>query len=154
MISGLHQQPTPQEQHSISQCPQTQQLPIPQLTLAVPTEHCGQQPPLLVLQHTSATSHVGQAATPCPPAAFGHPVPCRQKSQLLLPTWRSALSFWLGKKASFFWCPSSLMRKAWAQSTPCFMGLGSPALAGRPAAGLPPLPLGEVVFPMAFVEGM
>lgn len=146
MISGFQQQPAPQKQHPIS--------PVPPDSAATAspthadTEHCRQQPPSLVLQHTSATSHDGQAATPRPPVALR-----RQKSRLLLLTRRSALSFWLGKKASLFGCPSCFMRNAWAQSIPCFMGLGSPALASRLAAGLQQA-LGEVVFPTAFAEAM
>lgn len=38
--------------------------------LAVPIKYFWQQLPLLILQHTSAISHLGQAAEPCPSAPF------------------------------------------------------------------------------------
>lgn len=65
---------------------------------------------------------------PPAPDSFCHPAPRRQKFQLLPFNWRSALPFWMGKKLSVFWCPSSLMRKIWPPMIQCIMGLESPAL--------------------------
>lgn len=71
---------------------------------------------------------IGQAASPCPLAPLHHPAPRRQKSQLLLLTWRTALPFWVGKKLFVFGCPSTFMRKVWPPMSQCFMGLESPTL--------------------------
>lgn len=153
MISGFQQQPTPQKQHPISPVP-------PESAATASPTHADR--PHWALRAAAALARLAAhlchepcwpSSRPVPPSSLHHAALCRQKSRLPLPTWRSALSFWLGKKASLFGCPSSLMRNAWAQSIPCFMGLGLPALASRLAAGLQQA-LGEVVFPAAFAEAM